>query len=65
MNNEAPREFARRQWTRLVLFLRFCRMNVVAYSAILRVTVTERLWSAPAPKRHPATGSRDQIETPV
>jgi hypothetical protein len=65
MNNEAPRELARTQWTHLVLFLRFCRMNVVAYSAILRVTAKERLWSAPAPKRHAATGSRDRVETPV
>jgi hypothetical protein len=53
---EASR-FARLKATGLLLS-RFTRMNVLAYVAIVRVVITERLWRVPARVQAAATSGR-------
>jgi hypothetical protein len=49
--------FARLRATGLLLS-RFTRMNVLAYVAIVRVVITERLWRVPARVQAAATSGR-------
>jgi hypothetical protein len=54
--SEASR-FARLKAAGLLLS-RFTRMNVLAYVAIVRVVITERLWRVPARVQSAATSGR-------
>jgi hypothetical protein len=49
--------FGRLRATRLLLS-RFTRMNILAYVAIVRVVITERLWRVPARAQTAAASGR-------